>query len=240
MSEPPPSLRMVRVGLPLVGFGVCLLWILFAWSLLGLLVNREHPEQFTRDWPGTVVSVLWPAFLGMQLIGQLLCLGAPRQWRLRASEAPAIALTVLHLGLFLALYPYRWQVWGGAVFWVLLLLAPAMHLLFVMNFATQIDQEPLVRRAETLTFLLLVLLVFPVILVVGALIFGQMLRDWAIILLLILLGLALLLMVAVLVTYMNLHLALYHAIPRYLETFVEKEKLDKAGWVDQPPFGGFS
>ena len=51
--------------------------------------------------------------------------------------------------------------------------------------------------------------------------------------------LGLLAMLVVLVLYMNLHLAVYHAIPRYLETFEEKKRLEKAGWVD-PPGGGFS
>jgi hypothetical protein len=236
MSEPVPSLRKVRAGLALVGFGVCLLWFLFAWATIGLLVNREHPEQFTQDWPGTVVTVLWPTFLAVQVIGQLLCLTAPREWHVRGSEVPALALNVLHLGLFLALFPYRWQFWGGALFWALLLLGPALHLLFVTNFAPRIDQEPLGERAELLTFYLLVLLAFPVLLVVSFLIFGRFRGALEVIVLLFLLGAALLLMLVALALYLNLHLAVYNAIPRYLDTFAEKQKLKEAGWVDQPPW----
>jgi hypothetical protein len=223
---------MVRVGLPLVGFGVCLLWTLFAWSALGLLVNREHPEEFLLEWPGTVVTILWPTFLAVQVAGQLLCLGAPREWQVRGSEVPALTLNVLHLGLFLALFPYRWEFWGGALFWALLLLGPALHLFFVMNFAPRIGQEPLGARARQLALYLLALLVFPVLLVVSFLIFGRFLGAVEVIVLLLVLGAALLLMLVSLVMYMNLHLAVYHAIPRYLETFAEKQKLKEAGWVD--------
>ena len=235
MSEPPPSLRLVRVGLPLVGFGVCLLWILFAWTVLGLLADREHLAEFTLGWPGMVVTILWPTFLGMQLIGQFLCLGgAPKAWRLRASEAPAVAVTAAHLALYLGLFPERWLVWPAATFWLLLLLGPALHLIFLTNFAPRIDQEPLGKRAEGLLFLLLVLSVFPVLFVSGALVLGAMFGSASVLLLFILMGVALLLMGAALVRYLNLHLAVHHAIPLYLETFAEKRKLEQAGWVEPP------
>src|SRR5262249_34975404 len=146
------------------------------------------------------------------------------------------ALTLLHLGLFLALFPYRWQFWGGALFWALLLLGPALHLLFVMNFAPRIDQGPLGERAGQLSLYLLTLLLFPVLLVVSFLVFGRFVGSVEVVVLLLLLGAALLLMLVSLVMYMNLHLALYHAIPSYLETFTEKQKLKEAGWVDQPPW----
>ena len=243
MSEPLPSLRRVRAGLPLVGFGVCLLWLLFAWAILGLLVDSEHPEEFVRSWPQTVVSILWPALLVMQIVGQLLCLGAPKDWQLRKSETPALALNLIHLGLFLGLLPYRWQLGTMAGFWVLLLLAPALHLIFITNLAPRIDQEPLGQRAESLIFMLLLLLVFPVLLVVGSVIFARLLGPWpallhasfAFLLLTVLFAIGFLLMLAALVMYMNLHLAMYNAIPRYLETFTEKRKLTEGGWVDLPP-----
>jgi hypothetical protein len=236
MSEPVPSLRKVRAGLALVGFGACLLWTLFAWTAIGLFVNRANPEQFTQDWPGTVTTILWPTLLAVQIVGQLLCLTAPREWHVRGSELPALALNVLHLGLFLALFPFRWEYWGGALFWALLLLGPALHLLFLMNFAPRIDLESLGGRAELLSFYLLALLVFPVLLVVSVLLFRRFVGALEVIVLLFLLGAALLLMLVALALYINLHLAVYHAIPRYLDTLAEKQKLKEAGWVDQPPW----
>jgi hypothetical protein len=223
------------VGLPLVGFGVCLLWVLFGWTVLGLLADHAHPEEFTRGWPGTVVEILWPTFLLMQLAGLLLCVaGAPKAWHIRTSEAPAVAVTLLHLGLFLGLLSERWQILPASAFWLLLLLGPALHLNFLINFAPRIDQELLGKRAERLLFPLLILCVFPVLFVIGALAFGGPLGGTLAILLYILLGVAVLLMGAALVQYVNLHLALHHAIPVYLETFADKRKLKEAGWVDPP------
>jgi hypothetical protein len=236
MSEPVPSLRGVRAGLALVGFGVCLHWTLFAWAAIGLFAYREHPAEFIQDWPGTVVTVLWPAFLTVQVAGQLLCLTAPREWQVRGREVPALALSLLHMGLFVVLFPYRWQFWGGALFWALLLIGPAPHLRFVANFAPRIDQEPLGARADMLVFYLLALLVFPVLFVVSFLVFGRFQGAVELVLLLLLLGASLLLMFVSLALYLNLHLMVYNAIPRYRETLAEKQKLKEAGWVDQPPW----
>jgi hypothetical protein len=240
MSESLLSLKRVRVGLALVAFGVALLWILYGWANVGLFVEREHPERFLHDWPATVLQILWPTFLLMQIIGQVLCLtGAPREWHVRGSETPALAFNALHLALSLAvlLVPLSlsWLPLAAAGLWALMLLGPALHLLFLTNFAPHIDQEPLGRRAGRLIFWLLVLLVFPVLFVLSALLL-RLAGPWGLIVLLVLMSLGLLLMLAALVMYMNLHLAVYHAIPRYLETFEEKEQLKKAGWVDQPPW----
>jgi hypothetical protein len=241
MSEVPQSLKMVRVGLALVAFGVSLLWVLFGWANLGLFVEREDPERFLLGWPATVLTILWPTFLLMQILGQLLCLaGTPREWHMRASEAPALGLNVIHLALSLALLlaplSLSWLPLVAAGSWALLLLAPALHLLFLSNLAPRIGQEPLGKRAELLIFVLLVLLVFPVLLLLTGLLLGRLAGPWGLIVLLVLMSVALLLMLVSLVMYMNLHLAVYHAIPRYLETFEEKRKLSEAGWVDQPPW----
>jgi hypothetical protein len=229
---------MVRVGLPLVAFGVSLLWILFGWAVLGLFVEREHPEKFLLGWPESVLRILWPTFLLMQIIGQLLCLaGTPREWGMRGSEGPALGANVLHVGLFLGLFPQPWLAWIGAGLWALMLLGPALHLLFLTHFAPRIEQEPLGKRAERLLFLLLVLVVFPVLVAVSALVLprGAAVNvPWTFIVMMVEMALGLLLMLVALVMFMNLHLAVYHAIPRYLETFEEKNKLKKAGWVDPP------
>ncbi len=240
-SEAPVSLRTVRVGLALVAFGVALLWVLFGWAALGLFVERENPQNFLADWPATVLRILWPAFLALQIVGQLLCItGAPRDWGARAREGPALGVNLLHLGVFLALFPQPWLGGLAAGLWALLLLAPALHLLFLTHLAPHMDQEPLGRRAGQLMFFLLVLLVLPVLLLASAIMFptvvGNEATRWTLIIYLVQLVFGLVLMLAALVMYMNLHLAVYHAIPRYLESFAEKEQLKKAGWVDQPPW----
>jgi hypothetical protein len=224
---------MVRVGLPLVGFGVCLLWILFAWATVGLLAEGE---AFVVGWPWAVVGVLGVVFLAMQIVGQLLCLTVPREWHIRRSEGLALALNLLHLGLFLGVFLYRWSASAGTGLWALRLLVPALHLVFLTNFTPRIGQEPLGKRAETLILILLALLLFPVLFLVGMLFLGMVLGPYALIALPILVGLALVLDLAALIGFMNLHLSVYHAIPRYLETFAEKQKLKEAGWVDQPPW----
>jgi hypothetical protein len=228
MNEP-PSLKCVRVGLPLVGFGVPLLWCLFFWTGVGLMAD---PVTFVTGWPWVVVTVAGTALLLLQIAGQLLCLATPREWHIRRSVILALALNLLHLGLFLSFFLFHWPPLSGCALWLLRLLVPAIHLGFITNFAQRIDQGELAERAETLIMFLLILLVFPVIVPL----FFFLVRDLMWLLLPILFGLATVVDLVVLFGFVNLHLALYHGIPRHLATFEETRKLEEMGWPSEDPW----
>ncbi len=226
-SDTPPPLKGVTVGLPLVGFGVALLWFLCFWSLLGLYVEGTG---FVYGWPWDVMLWAGTVFLTLQIGGHLLCLTVPRGWRARGTEAAALGLTVLYLGLFLVFFLTGWVPLGGLGLWVLRMLAPTAHLLFLATLASRIDQEELAQRAQALMPFLLLLLVFPVINYLAFVLLGAVAVLWVIPVLLI--GLELILELIVLVRFLNLHLAIYHGIFRYQETFAERRKLHEAGWVE--------
>jgi hypothetical protein len=235
----------------MVAFASGLLWLLFASTLLGLLAGIWGtfvlPEEgrgvvqpargvaaFLHEWPWTLITIVGAVVLVLQIAGHALCLAVPRAWKIRGPEAAALGLTVVGLALFLAFYIARLPSWVGAVLWALRLVVPALHLIYVSNLVPRIDQADLGERADSVMMFMLLLLVFPVLFPIITPLIGLGRGDLGFILVLVLLGLALVFDLWVFARLVNLHLAVYHGIFRYRESFAEKEKLEKAGWRDPP------
>jgi hypothetical protein len=250
MSEAPPPLKCVTVGLVLVGFAVPLLWLLFAWVIFAVIF--EGPA-FVLAWPWDVLRVLWPALLGVQLVGHLLCRAVPRDWRMRGSETGAAVLTLLQLGLSLVFVLELWpELLSPAMtrlvvllLWALRQVTAGVHLVFLTNFAPRVDQEALAQRAETLIQYLFLLPLFPILIALSFWVLPELANlrfpivdlfgaSMLVVMMLTLMGLGFVLELIVLMRFTQLHLEVYHSIDRYRETFAEKAKLEKAGWVDEP------
>ncbi len=249
MSEaPPPPLKGVTVGLILVGFSVPLLWLLFVGATFGILFEGQ---AFLSSWSWDVIRVLWLVVLVMQIGGQLLCLGVPHDWRIRGSEVVANVLSLLQLTLSLVFLLELWPELQAPVMarlvvlllWALRLVTAGVHLIFISNFAPQVGQEVLSHRAETLILILFVLPLFPLLALLSFWVvptltnlrFPINVREASLEVAvgLILMGLAFVAELVVLMRFTQLHLAVYHSIFRHQEAFAEKEKLERAGWVDE-------
>ncbi|MCI0464051.1 MAG: hypothetical protein L0Z62_44520 [Gemmataceae bacterium] len=249
MSEAPPPLKGVTVGLVLVGFSVPLLWLLFVWATLSILFEGL---VLLDSWSWDLLCILWPALLVVQMVGHLLCLRVPRDWRTRGSEVAALSLCLLQLGLSLVvlLGPWLGQPSAGTArlvvvfLWVLRLVTPGVHLIFLTNFAPRVGQEELASRAETLIQFLFLLPIVPLLVFLGFWLVPQltnmsfpvmvMAAHLEVVVMVILVGLGFVVELLVLMRFTHLHLLAYHGIFRHQEAFAEKAKLEKAGWVDEP------
>src|SRR5262249_19618668 len=149
------------------------------WGFVGILAGAT----FTSEWPSSVMIWAGTAFLTLQIVGHVLCLTVPRGWRVRGSEALALSLAVLYLGLYLGAWVGqgaliwavlgRWEPWGVVGFWALRALAPAARLVFVANFARWINQEELAQRSQALIPFLFILLVLPFVTYAALQFFGN-------------------------------------------------------------------
>jgi hypothetical protein len=249
MSEPPPPLKGVTVGLVLVGFSVPLLWLLFVWAMLSMIF--EGPAVLD-SWSWDLLRILWPALLVVEMVGHGLCLGVPRVWRTRGSEVAALSLCLLQLGLSLVvlLGPWLGQPSAGTArlvvvfLWVLRLVTSGAHLIFLTNFAPRIGQEELASRAESLILFLFVLPIFPILAELSFRFVWSLTNlnfpiviltaQLEVVVLVVLVGLAFVVELLVLMRFTHLHLLAYHSIFRHQEAFEAKDKLEKAGWVDEP------
>jgi hypothetical protein len=228
MAAAVPGLRSVARGSALVFPGVALLMLLAhtLWLMHGFLKAAPFGKESYLALPAAGLVLL-------QMVGQALCLGGPREAGGRGLLAAALVLNAVAAGLAPAALLDEAPAWFDLLVLLASGAAQVPFLIFLRRVARSAAFGDLEERAERAAFCWAVLVLLPAVAVIVLQAGGLVPADaW---LVAVIAGVVLVALALALILYGNLVIDLVHAARRHGEAAAEQDKLREAGWIDPRP-----